>query len=108
MSKIEIEVLEFRPLQRNTLQGFATIRIGALRLRIRDVAIHESHAKRWAQLPAKPMLDSNRQAVVKDNKVQYSPFLLFDTQAVTEAFSTSVIRALDAFEAKANTEPLPA
>jgi hypothetical protein len=44
------------PLERNSLNGFATVRIKELRLTIKDVAVHESHGKLWAALPSKPQI----------------------------------------------------
>lgn len=94
--KLTVEVLDFRPVERNTLLGFATVRIPALRMTIRDVAIHTSHGKRWAGLPAKPMLDNDGKAVKKDGKILYNSILHFDTKAVSDAFSAAVIAAAEA------------
>jgi hypothetical protein len=47
---------DWRALRRNTLLGFAAIKIQELHLLIRDVAIHEKEGRRWAQLPAKPQI----------------------------------------------------
>jgi hypothetical protein len=53
--KFSVDIVGFRPMDRNTLVGFATVRINEMRLH--DVAIHARADSRWAQLPAKPQLD---------------------------------------------------
>jgi hypothetical protein len=62
--KFSVAITDFRPLHKNTLRGFATIRIPELRLEIRDVAVHEKGSSRWAQLPARPQLDRNGVPIV--------------------------------------------
>ena len=57
--KFTITITDFRPLRRNTLRGYATIRIDELKLSVCDLAIYEhSNGSRWVGLPAKPVLDS--------------------------------------------------
>jgi hypothetical protein len=92
--KLEVECVAFKPLLRNTLRGFADIRIPALRLVIHDVAVHQKNQARWAQLPAKAQLRDG--ALVKDatGKIQYWPMLEFESRAVSAAFSRAVITAV--------------
>jgi hypothetical protein len=92
--KIGVECVEFKPMERGTLRGFATVRIPSMRLTIKDVAVHDKDGRQWAQLPAKPQLDRDRQLVMKDGKVQYVPILLFDSREVSDAFSAAVLRAV--------------
>jgi hypothetical protein len=84
----------FRPLCRNTLRGFAEIRIDELCLTIRDIAIHERGSARWVQLPAKPQLRDGELVHDSDGKIQYFHLMSFDSRAVSDAFSAAVIRAL--------------
>jgi hypothetical protein len=101
--KLTVTCEGFHPLVRNTLRGFAEISIPEMRLKIRDVAIHQKGEARWAQLPAKPQVKDG--ALVKDpgtGKIQYVPIMEFDSRAVRDAFSRVVIdavleRAPDAF-----------
>jgi hypothetical protein len=93
--KLTVICEDFRPLVRNTLRGFAVIVIAELRLRIRDVAVHEKGESRWAQLPSKPQVKDG--ALVKDpdtGKVQYVHIMEFDGRAVRDAFSRVCIDAL--------------
>lgn len=41
-------------MQRNTLLGFAKIRVPAWHLTIADVAVHTKDGKRWAHTPTSP------------------------------------------------------
>lgn len=92
--KFSVVCEEFRPMRRNTLMGFATVRIAELRLTIRDVAIHQKGDARWAQLPAKPMIDREGRAITKDNKIQYSSILEFSDRMTRDAFSHAVVAAI--------------
>jgi hypothetical protein len=94
MSKLSVSCRAFHPLHRNTLRGFAEIRIDELCLSIRDVALHQKGDARWAQLPAKPQVRDG--ALVRDDsgKVQYIHMMDFDSRAVRDAFSAAVINAV--------------
>jgi hypothetical protein len=97
-AKFTIRCTGFRPLHRNTLQGFAAVTIAELKLEVHDIAIHEKNGKRWAQLPAKPQVRDG--ALIKDDsgKVQYTPVMQFASRTVSDAFSARVIEAvLDLF-----------
>jgi hypothetical protein len=82
---------DWKALHRNTLLGFASIKIPELHLSIRDIAIHQKNGHRWAQLPAKPQIKDG--AVVKDStgRVVYFPMLAFDSREVANAFSAAVV-----------------
>jgi hypothetical protein len=94
MTKLGVSVIEFKPVNRNTLVGFANVRIAEMRLTIRDVAIHEKAGERWAQLPARPQLDREGVAIRREGKVQYAMLLEWDDAATRAAFSRAVIAAL--------------
>jgi len=96
MGKLSITCRDFKPLRRNTLRGFAAIRIAELRFDIKDVAIHCKGDSRWAALPAKPMIDGNG-VVLRDRdsgKISYSNIFEFTDRATRNAFSDAVIAAL--------------
>jgi hypothetical protein len=92
--KLTVSCLEFRPLHRNTLVGFATITIAELKLEVRDIAIHEKNGNRWAQLPAKPRVRDGALVKGDGGKVQYVPIMAFASRAVSDAFSAAVIEAV--------------
>jgi hypothetical protein len=100
MSKLSVVCKDFKPLHRNTLRGFATIRINEMRLEVRDIAIHKKNESRWAALPSKPMIDKDG-AVIRDRetgKIAYANIFEFTDRATRNAFSDAVVAAvLDVF-----------
>jgi hypothetical protein len=100
MSKLTIACADWRPLQRNTLLGFARIRVVELGLTIHDVAIHQKGGRARAQLPAKPWIRDGSVVTDDDGKVQYSPVIEFEKR-VRDAFSDRVVAAVLAFAPKA-------
>jgi hypothetical protein len=100
-AKLSIVCLDFKPLCKNTLRGFAVVKIEQMRLVMREVAIHAKADSAWAQLPSRPWVKDGRVVTNDDGKVQYSPLLEFDSAAVRTAFSAAVIRAVLAFDPSA-------
>jgi hypothetical protein len=94
--KLTITCTDFRALHRNTLRGFATVRIDELKLTLYDVAVHQhDNGSRWVGLPAKPVVDSGGNIKrSSDDKIEYVRLFGFDSRAVADAFSTAVIAAL--------------
>jgi hypothetical protein len=84
-----IEVVSFKPFQKNTLQGFATIRMSNIGLEVRDVCLHQKDGRRWIQLPSK--------AYEKDGKTLWSYILDFYDKARGEQFQQATLVALDNF-----------
>lgn len=99
-----IALLEWRPLIRNSLRGFATVRLGKS-LKIIDVPVHCSYGRRWAQLPSKPQLDKEGVAR-KDGsgKVQYSPVIAWIDKETADRFSEGVIAAIEREHPNATAE----
>jgi hypothetical protein len=94
MSKMTITCEAWRPLQKNTLQGFVTITIAELALRVHDVAIHQKSSSAWAALPARPWVKGTEVVTGDDGKIQYSAILEFASKEVRDAFSVAVIKAV--------------
>ena len=65
-----IEIVSFRQYQKNTLQGFLTVRMTNVGLEIRDITLHEKEGKRCLGLPAKPYTD-------RDGKDTYAYIVCF-------------------------------
>jgi hypothetical protein len=100
---MEIQCSKFKPFNRNTLRGFADIKLIDLDLAIKDVAIHEKNSSRWASLPAKPQLKEGVIMKDADGKGQYVNIIEFTTRERRDEFSEAVIAAVlaiapDAFE----------
>ena len=91
---MQISLTDWREVKRNSLRGFASVRVGGLI--IKDVAVHNSFNKRWAALPSKPIIDRDGQAKRGDNgKVQYVPILEWSRRELSDEFSSSVIEAVE-------------
>ena len=58
--------ISFRPLDRATLRGFATIEHDN-GITLLDCALHERDGKRWCSPPSRPMLDRDRKPVIGDD-----------------------------------------
>ena len=52
--KLALRCVEWRPLCRNTLRGFAAIQIAEFRMTMREVAVHAKGERFWAQPPSRP------------------------------------------------------
>jgi hypothetical protein len=91
-----IEVIEWRKLKRNTLLGFAKIRVPEWHLTISDIAIHEKDGRRWAQLPSKQLLDRDGQPLRGDDgKARYMKLISFDDRSIGDRFSDAVVKAVE-------------
>jgi hypothetical protein len=92
--------VDWKPFERNTLLGFAVVRIDPWQMTIHDIAIHQKNGARWAQLPAKPLLDRNTgQPLMGDNgRVRYVKIIEFTGRDVTDRFSNAVLDAVDSFK----------
>ncbi len=90
-----VTLLEWKSMPRNSLRGFAKIRLGKS-LIIRDVSVHCSHGKNWASLPSKPIIDRDGNVKKDQNgKVQYVAILEWENREAADAFSQSVIEAVE-------------
>ena len=94
MTKLTVTCEGWKPLQRNTLLGFAGITIGELELKVYDVALHQKDGRMWAALPARPWIKDGALVVDENGKPQYSPVLEFDRRETRDAFSRAVVRAI--------------
>jgi hypothetical protein len=101
VNTLTIRCVAWRPRCRNTLRGFASIRIEEMHLAVHSVAIHTSHGKAWAQLPSQPWLKDGKHVTDGVGKGQYSPLFEFDSAEVRQAFSDAVLRAVLQFDARA-------
>jgi|SRR6516164_619821 hypothetical protein len=90
-----IVVLDWRPCVRNTLQGFAEIKVPAWGLTIDGVAIHKKEDHAWAQLPARPQIDREGNILREDDgKIKYAKVMEIDDKRKAWEFSDSVVAAV--------------
>lgn len=96
MSKLAVEVGNFRPLRKNTLVGFCTVFIPGLNLKIIDVSIHEKARSRWIALPARPHVtkDGGVRRDDRTGKIIYTPVLEICDRRTYDAFGAKVLAAL--------------
>lgn len=95
MSDAPISLLAWKPITRNSLRGFARLRLGRA-LIVSDVAVYVSHGRRWAQLPGKPVLGPDGVAQ-KDShgKTKWIPVIEWIDRATADKFSEAVIAAVE-------------
>jgi hypothetical protein len=103
--KHTIDCLAFKPLEKNTLRGFAKIRIRELRLIVNDVTLHEKGGSRWVGLPGKPQIRDGAVVTDERGKTAYAPVLEFETRAAGGAFSEAVWRAVEAMASLEEAAP---
>lgn len=92
---MQVSLLSWKPMVRNTLRGFATVRLGKS-LSVKDVGVHVSNGRKWAALPSKPIIDRDGN-VQKDErgKIRYVPLLEWLDRATSDDFSDSVVAAVE-------------
>jgi hypothetical protein len=91
-----LRLLEWRPLSRNSLSGFATVEL-LNGLTISNISVHLSHGKTWASLPTRPQINSDGTARRgEDGRVIYNPVLKWPDRALQDGFSGAVVQALGA------------
>jgi len=102
--KRSVKGIDFKKGHKGSLYGFVELFIPEMRLRIFDATVHESHGRRWVNLPARPQVGSDGQVRRDVNgRAAYSVVLQFADRQTSDAFSARVIAALlerdpDAFD----------
>ena len=92
-----LEVTKFRPFEKNTLRGFATVRLTGVNLEIRNITIHEKDGKRWVSMPSKPY--------EADGETKYSYIVKFYDNPTWEKFQSAVLKEIDRLK-PATAEPV--
>jgi hypothetical protein len=94
MSAMQVVIEDFVVMERNTLRGFARVRMPSGVI-FHDVAIHRKDGATWASPASKPMLGRDgTQMRGRDGKALWSPIVSFTTKDVRDRFSEAVITAL--------------
>ncbi len=84
----KINVVEFIPCNRNTLQGFASVELAELGLVIPGFAIHKKGKNRWVELPAKPPTDP-------ENYSKWTKVIKFYDIRKENEFKRMILESLD-------------
>jgi len=95
---MSIEVTSFRQFEKNTLKGFATIRMTNIGMEIRDCTVHEKDSKKWVGLPSKPYEDP-------DGNTKYSYIVHFYNDDIWKKFQRAALEALEPHLDKLETPP---
>jgi len=53
-----LEITKFREVNKNTLQGFLSVRLTNVGIEIRDISLHRKNGKQWLAMPSRPYEDS--------------------------------------------------
>lgn len=95
-SAMPITLLAWKPMVKNTLRGFANVRLGRS-LIMKELTCHESQCKRWVGMPGKPMIDGSGQVKKDDRgKQQFASILEWTDREAATRFSEAVIAAIEA------------
>jgi hypothetical protein len=101
---LPVVLLEWKPVRRNTLVGFARVRLGRS-LIISDITVHVRYGRRWAAMPARPQIDRDGTVLRDDGgKIKYAKILEWSDRDTAGSFSETVCSAVapehpDAFDA---------
>ena len=94
-TKATLTLTAWRPLNKNTLRGFATVEF-PFGLRIKDISIHRSGDRAWANLPAKPQIDPDGMPRRKpDGKLEYTSIMEWRSRELGERFNERVIALIE-------------
>jgi hypothetical protein len=85
-----VEVHNWREHRRNTLLGFATLRLTGVGIEIRDCPVHQKNGDRWLQMPSRPYEDAQ-------GNQKYSYIIHFYNKEIWKKFQTSALAALDSY-----------
>jgi hypothetical protein len=92
-----VEVISFRSFQKNTLQGFLTVRLSNIGFEIKDVTLHRKNGKRWLALPAKAFTK-------QDGSTGWARIVDFCERRYWEAFQRQALEALDEYQRQQGEE----
>ena len=91
---MSIRILDWRPLRKNNLLGFAKIELPSGMI-LADVTILIGERGPWASSPSKPMINADGHVLRDDRgKIRYAPIIEFTSKDVRNRFSNSVIEAM--------------
>jgi hypothetical protein len=92
-----VEILEFRPFQKNTLQGFLTVRTPS-GWEIRDIAVHSKNGKQWLGMPSKKVSKEGEADV-------WLPIVKLADPERWKQFQVETLKALDAYKPVKEEKP---
>ena len=98
----QLTLESWRPVIKNTLRGFATVRLpvggSGPALIIKDLSVHRKGDRMWVGFPAKPRISADG-SVLKDadGKIQYDNVLQWTERDHGDMFGAKVIELINQF-----------
>jgi hypothetical protein len=86
-------LLEWRPLLKNTLRGFAKVQFPSGVI-IAEVGIHIAGSRAWASPPSRPWVKDNAVVLDEAAKPRWQPLIEFATHGVRSSWSSQVLAAV--------------
>jgi len=95
MVEMPVALLGWKEMKRNSLRGFAKVRVGKA-LILHDVTVHVANGKRWATPASKPQIGADGVALKDDRgKIKYAPIMEWGDRETADSFSAGVIAAVE-------------
>src|ERR1700730_15382325 len=94
-----IRASNWRPMPRNSLQGFVSLQLEPSGIVLHDCTFHQlPNGREWIGLPGKPQVDRDGQARKDSNtgKALYQPVVEIPEKAARERFQTAALAAVRA------------
>lgn len=91
-----IRASDWRPAQKNTLQGFCSLHLEPSGITLHDCSLHRRpDGREWIGLPAKPQLDRNgQQRKDASGKAIYTPIVELKGKEQRERFQAAALAAV--------------
>jgi hypothetical protein len=89
-----MKLVKYKAVPRGSLLGFADLELKS-GLILKECSFHESNGKRWCSPPAKPILDPQRNPVIKDGKAQYAPVIEFTDKDIRRRWSDQAVAVIE-------------
>src|SRR3954451_5576845 len=91
-----IRASDWRPMQRNSLQGFVTLKLEPSGIVLHDCTLHQKDGREWIGLPGKPQMDREGQQRKDPNtgKVLYTPVVEISDKTQRERFQQAALAAV--------------
>jgi protoporphyrinogen oxidase len=89
-----VEIVEFKPLVRNTLRGFLTAQFASGMI-INEISVHAMNGRVWASPPTRPMVGKDGTALRDEaGKTKYQAVIQFTSKEVRDRWSAAILESL--------------
>lgn len=99
--KPQLTLESWRPVVKNTLRGFASVRLpvgGGTALIIKELSVHRKGDYVWVGFPAKPRISQGGQVMKdQDGKIQYDNLIQWTEKEHGDLFSARVVELIKQF-----------